>query len=277
MDFNQLFDLSGRVAIVTGGNGGLGLGMARGLASAGANIVVAARDAEKTAAAVAELEGLGVQAKGLVTDVTREEAIKKMVSDTVDAFGRVDILVNNAGTVVRKTPDQTSTEEWDLVLDVNLRSAFLAAREVYPHMKEQGGGKIIGIGSMYSIFGGGGSGAPYSASKGGVVQLSKSLAVAWAKDNIQSNAILPGWFMTTLTSDIPVNQPERFQMISNRIPMGRWGDVGELQGTVVFLSSRASDYVTGAVITVDGGFFCYVSVVRLFCGEYSNTCGTIAE
>ena len=254
MDFNQLFDLSGRVAIVTGGNGGLGLGMARGLASAGANIVVAARDAEKTAAAVAELEGLGVQAKGLVTDVTREEAIKKMVSDTVEAFGRVDILVNNAGTVVRKTPDQTSTEEWDLVLDVNLRSAFLAAREVYPHMKEQGGGKIIGIGSMYSIFGGGGSGAPYSASKGGVVQLSKSLAVAWAKDNIQSNAILPGWFMTTLTSDIPVNQPERYQMISNRIPMGRWGDVDELQGTVVFLSSRASDYVTGAVITVDGGF-----------------------
>ena len=242
------------MAIVTGGNGGLGLGMARGLASAGANIVVAARDAEKTAAAVAELEELGVQAKGMVTDVTQEEAIKKMVSDTVEAFGRVDILVNNAGTVVRKTPDQTSTEEWDLVLDVNLRSAFLAAREVYPHMKEQGGGKIIGIGSMYSIFGGGGSGAPYSASKGGVVQLSKSLAVAWAKDNIQSNAILPGWFMTTLTSDIPVNQPERFQMISNRIPMGRWGDVDELQGTVVFLASRASDYVTGAVITVDGGF-----------------------
>ncbi|MYC29347.1 MAG: SDR family oxidoreductase [Chloroflexi bacterium] len=228
--------------------------MAGGLAAAGANIVVAARDAEKTAAAVTELEALGVQARGMATDVTREEDIRKMVSDTVDAFGRVDILVNNAGTVVRKTPDQTSTEEWDLVLDVNLRSAFLAAREVYPHMKNQGGGKIIGIGSMYSIFGGGGSGAPYSASKGGVVQLAKSLAVAWAKDNIQSNAILPGWFMTTLTSDIPVNQPERYQMISNRIPMGRWGEVDELQGTVVFLSSRASDYVTGAVITVDGGF-----------------------
>ena len=254
MDFSKLFDLSGRVAIVTGGNGGLGLGMARGLAAAGANIVVAARDAEKTAAAVTELEGLGVQARGMATDVTREEDIREMVSDTVDALGRVDILVNNAGTVVRKTPDQTSTEEWDLVLDVNLRSAFLAAREVYPHMKSQGGGKIIGIGSMYSIFGGGGSGAPYSASKGGVVQLSKSLAVAWAKDNIQSNAILPGWFMTTLTSDIPVNQPDRYQMISNRIPMGRWGEVDELQGTVVFLSSRASDYVTGAVITVDGGF-----------------------
>ncbi len=254
MSVQRLFDLTGKVAIVTGGNGGLGLGMARGLAGAGANIAVAARDADKTAEAVAELESLGVQAQGLTVDVTQESEIKGMVADTLDAFGRVDILVNNAGTVVRKTPDQTTTEEWDLVLDVNLRGAFLAAREVYPHMVNQGGGKIIGIGSMYSIFGGGGSGAPYSASKGGVVQLSKSLAVAWAKDNIQSNAILPGWFMTTLTSDIPVNQPERFQMISNRIPAGRWGEVDELQGAVVFLSSAASDYITGAVLTVDGGF-----------------------
>ena len=254
MSVQRLFDLTGKVAIVTGGNGGLGLGMARGLAGAGANISVAARDADKTAEAVAELESLGVQAQGLTVDVTQESEIKGMVADTLDAFGRVDILVNNAGTVVRKTPDQTTTEEWDLVLDVNLRGAFLAAREVYPHMVNQGGGKIIGIGSMYSIFGGGGSGAPYSASKGGVVQLSKSLAVAWAKDNIQSNAILPGWFMTTLTSDIPVNQPERFQMISNRIPAGRWGEVDELQGAVVFLSSAASNYITGAVLTVDGGF-----------------------
>ena len=254
MSIQDLFDLSGRVAIVTGGNGGLGLGMARGLAGAGASIVVAARDDEKTTEAVAELEELGVKALGLKVDVTQESEIKRMVGDTVAELGRVDILVNNAGTVVRKTPDQTSTEEWDRVLDVNLRASFLAAREVYPHMKEQGGGKIIGIGSMYSIFGGGGSGAPYSSSKGGVVQLAKSLAVAWAKDNIQSNAILPGWFMTTLTSDIPVNQPERYQMISGRIPTGRWGEVDELQGTVVFLSSRASDYVTGAVITVDGGY-----------------------
>lgn len=254
MNVKELFDLSGRVAIVTGGNGGLGLGMARGLAGAGASIVVAARDEEKTSEAVAELKESGAQALGLRVDVTQEEEIKRMVADTLSAFGRVDILVNNAGTVVRKTPDQTSTEEWDLVLDVNLRASFLAAREVYPHMKEQGGGKIIGIGSMYSLFGGGGSGAPYSSSKGGVVQLAKSLAVAWARDNIQSNAILPGWFMTTLTSDIPVNQPERYQMISSRIPTGRWGEVDELQGTVVFLSSRASDYVTGAVITVDGGY-----------------------
>ena len=254
MSIQTLFDLTGKVALVTGGNGGIGLGMARGLAGAGANIVVAARNAEKTGQAVAELESLGVQALGLTVDVTREPEIKAMVADTISAFGRVDILVNNAGTVVRKTPDHTTTEEWDLVLDVNLRAAFLAAREVYSHMVNQGGGKIIGIGSMYSIFGGGGSGAPYSSSKGGLVQLSKSLAVSWAKDNIQSNAILPGWFMTTLTSDIPVNQPERYQQISGRIPTGRWGEVEELQGAVVFLSSPASNYVTGAVLTVDGGY-----------------------
>ena len=254
MNVQDLFNLSGRVAIVTGGNGGLGLGMARGLAGAGANIVVAARDSDKTTDAVNDLKKLGVEALGLRVDVTQEDEIKQMVADTLSALGRVDILVNNAGTVVRKTPDQTSTEEWDQVLDVNLRASFLAAREVYPYMKAQGGGKIIGIGSMYSLFGGGGSGAPYSSSKGGAVQLAKSLAVSWAKDNIQSNAILPGWFMTTLTSDIPTDQPERYRMISNRIPTGRWGDVDELQGTVVFLASRASDYVTGAVITVDGGY-----------------------
>ncbi len=254
MKVEQLFDLSGRTAIVTGGNGGIGLGMAKGLAGAGADIVIAARNAEKTAQAVQEIEALGVRAIGLSVDVTDEAQIRQMVADTVDALGRVDILVNNAGTVVRKTPEQTTTEEWDLVLDVNLRSAFLAAREVYPRMQQQGGGKIINIGSMFSLFGGGGSGAPYSSSKGGVVQLAKSLAVAWAKDNIQANAILPGWFMTTLTSDIPVNQPERYEMISRRIPTGRWGEVEELQGAVIFLSSRASDYITGAVLTVDGGY-----------------------
>ncbi len=255
MNVPSLFDLTGRTAIVTGGNGGLGLGMARGLAGAGASIVVAARNLEKTSQAVAQLESLGVKALGVNVDVTREADIQRMVRETISAFGRVDILVNNAGTVVRKPPDQTTTDEWDRVLDVNLRAAFLASREVYTPMVRQGGGKIIGIGSMYSIFGGGsGSGAPYSASKGGVVQLTRSLAVAWARDNIQANAILPGWFMTELTSDIPTAQPERYESLSRRIPAGRWGDVDELQGAAVFLSSRASDYITGAVLTVDGGF-----------------------
>ena len=251
---DQLFDLRGKVAIITGGNGGLGLAMALGLAGAGADIAVAARNAEKTQLALSQIESQGVKATGILTDVSQEADIQRMVADTLDVLGRVDILVNNAGMVIRKEPQEITAEDWDQVFDVNLRAAFLASKEVYPHMKSQGGGKIINIGSMFSIFGGGGSGAAYSSSKGGVVQLSKSLAVAWAKDNIQSNAILPGWFMTTLTADIPVKQPERSELISRRIPTQRWGKPEELQGTVVYLASPASDYVTGAVITVDGGY-----------------------
>ncbi len=254
MSMAHLFSLEGRVALVTGGNGGLGLGMALGLAEAGAHIAVAARNTEKTATALSHIEATGVKALGLTADISNESDIAEMVAKTFEVFGRLDILVNNAGTVVRKEPQDLTTEEWDQVLDVNLRGAFLAAKTAYPHMKGQGGGKIINIGSMFSIFGGGGSGAPYSASKGGLVQLSKSLAVAWAKDNIQSNAILPGWFMTEITSDIPVRQPERYDMISRRIPTGRWGEPEELQGAAVFLASKASDYVTWAVLTVDGGY-----------------------
>jgi 2-deoxy-D-gluconate 3-dehydrogenase len=228
--------------------------MALGLAEAGANIAVAARNAEKTARTLIQIEALGVKAHGLTVDVSRESDTIAMVAQTIEVLGGLDILVNNAGMVGRKEPQALSTEEWDQILDVNLRAAFLAARSVYLHMKGHGGGKIINIGSMFSIFGGGGSGAPYSSSKGGVVQLSKSLAVAWAKDNIQSNAILPGWFMTDLTSNMPVSQPERYDMISRRIPTGRWGEPKELKGVAVFLASPASDYVTGAVITVDGGY-----------------------
>ncbi len=249
-----LFDLSGRVALITGGNGGLGLGMALGLAHAGADIAIAARNAEKNAAAVAEIESTGRRATAIPTDVTSDSDIDDMVSRAVANFGHVDILINNAGATVRKAPEDITSAEWDNVINVNLRAAFLSCKAVYPHFKAQGGGKIISIGSMYSIFGGGGSGVPYSSSKGGIVQLAKSFAVAWAGDNIQSNAILPGWFMTELTQAIPETQPERFDLINRRIPMGRWGEASELQGTAVFLASRASDYVTGAVIAVDGGF-----------------------
>ena len=254
MSVAQLFDLSGKVAIVTGGNGGLGLAMAMGLAQAGANIMLAARDAGKLAQAASQIATVGGIAQIAQVDLTQESGINRMVAQTVQDLGRVDILVNNAGTTVRKEPQDLSAEEWDQVVDVNLRAAFLASKAVYPHMKSQGGGKIISTGSMFSLFGGGGSGAPYSSSKGGLVQLSKSLAVAWARDNIQSNAILPGWFMTDLTATIPVTQPDRYDLISRRIPTGRWGQPEELQGAVVFLASAASDYVTGAVLTVDGGY-----------------------
>ena len=249
----QLFDLTGKVAIVTGGNGGLGLGMALGLAGAGADIVVAARNQVKISRAVNQILELDVRALGVETDVTQEPAIKKMVADAIREMGRVDILVNNAGIAVRRQPEELTTEQWDRVVDVNLRSAFLASREVYPHMKEAGGGKIINVGSMFSLFGTD-WGAPYSASKSGMTGLSKSLAVAWAKDNIQVNSVLPGWFVTDLTSGIPTADPERYDLISRRIPTGRWGDPEELQGAAVFLASRASDYVTGAVLAVDGGY-----------------------
>ena len=253
MGFDHMFDLKGKVAIVTGGNGGLGLGMALGLAQAGADIAVAARNPEKTAQAVAQIQAVGVQTLEVTVDVTDHEEIKQMVAKTKERFGRVDILVNNAGISVRKQPQELSVEEWDRVVDVNLRAAFLASQQVYPHMEAQGGGKIINIGSMFSLFGSDWV-APYAASKGGVVQLTKSLAVALAKDHIQVNAILPGWFMTEVTSTVPVTQPERFDLISRRIPTGRWGQPEELKGAVVFLASPASDYVTGAVLTVDGGY-----------------------
>ncbi len=251
---HNLFDLTGRVALITGGNGGLGLGMALGLAHAGADIAIAARNPAKNAAAVAAIAATGRRAVAIPTDVASASDLDDMAARAVARFGRVDILVNNAGATVRKAPQDITAAEWDNVLDVNLRAAFLSCRAVYPHFRAQGGGKIISIGSMFSIFGGGGSGVPYSSSKGGIVQLAKSFAVAWAADNIQSNAILPGWFMTELTAAIPETQPERYDLINRRIPMGRWGDAGELQGVAVFLASRASDYVTGAVITVDGGY-----------------------
>ncbi|MCH8184797.1 MAG: glucose 1-dehydrogenase [Chloroflexi bacterium] len=249
----QLFDLTGKVAIVTGGNGGIGLGIAKGLARAGAGVVVAARNREKTSASVRELQQLGGRATGISTDVADEASVAAMAKAAVDEFGRIDILVNNAGISIRKPPQDYTADEWRKVVDVNLTGSFLCAREVYPHMVEAGGGKIINIGSMTSIFGSDWV-AAYSASKGGVVQLTKSLAIAWAKDNVQVNAILPGWIHTDLTAPIKSDFPDRYDFISARIPLGRWGEPGEMAGTAVFLASAASDYVTGVAIPVDGGY-----------------------
>ena len=247
------FDLTGKVAVVTGGNGGLGLGIAMGLAGAGANIVIAARSVEKTAQALENIRALGVEAHGITVDVTQEPAIQRMVTNTMDQMGRLDILVNNSGIAIRGLPEDLTSVQWDSVLDVNLRSAFLASREAYTQMNRSGGGKIINVGSMYSIFGSD-WGAPYAASKGGLVQLTKSLAVGWAKDNIQVNAILPGWFTTDLTRGISEADPDRYDNINRRIPTGRWGEPSELGGAAVFLASAASDYVTGSTLAVDGGY-----------------------
>ena len=247
------FDLTGKVAVVTGGNGGLGLGIAMGLAEAGANIVIAARSVEKTAQALENIRALGVEAHGITVDVTQEPAIQRMVTNTMDHMGSLDILVNNSGIAIRGLPEDLTGVQWDSVLDVNLRSAFLASREAYTQMCSAGGGKIINVGSMYSIFGSD-WGAPYAASKGGLVQLTKSLAVGWAKDNIQVNAILPGWFTTDLTRGISEADPDRYDNINRRIPTGRWGEPSELGGAAGFLASAPSDYVTGSTLAVDGGY-----------------------
>ena len=249
----KLFDLTGRVALVTGGNGGIGLGMGRGLAGAGAGVVVAARNAEKSAAAVAELEALGAQAAAVEVDVTEAESCRAMVERTLERFGRVDILVNNAGIGLRKQPEEYTLEEWHRVLETNLTGSFLCSQAVYPEMCRQGGGKIINIGSMLSIFGASFS-APYASSKGGIVQLGKSLAHAWAKDNIQVNTVLPGWINTELTIQARKDVAGLHERVLARTPAGRWGEPDDHAGIAVFLAGPASDFLTGTAIPVDGGY-----------------------
>ena len=249
----SLFDLTGRVALVTGGNGGIGLGMARGLAQAGAAIAIAGRNQAKSETAAAELAKLGIKTAVLIADVTDEAQCRKMVDDTVTRLGRLDILVNNAGINIRKAPQELSTAEWKEVIDTNLTSTFTCSQAVYATMKQAGGGKIINIGSMLSIFGAGFA-AAYGASKGGVVQLTKALASGWAKDNIQVNAVLPGWIDTDLTRSAREQIKGLNTMVLMRTPAGRWGVPTDMAGVAVFLASPASNFVTGTAIPVDGGY-----------------------
>ncbi len=249
----DMFDLSGRVAIVTGGNGGIGLGMATGLAAAGATIVIAARDGSKNAKAVEILRSLGAKSDAMSLDVTDQSACKALVQQVGAHHGRIDILINNAGINIRKQPQQYSLDEWKSVIDTNLSSAFILSQAVYPEMLRCGGGKIINIGSMTSIFGAPFA-APYSASKGGVVQLTKALACAWAKDNIQVNAVLPGWIDTELTIQARKEVEGLHERALMRTPAGRWGKPEDHAGIAVFLASSASNFITGAAIPVDGGY-----------------------
>lgn len=250
----NLFDLSGKVAIVTGGNGGIGLGMARGLAGAGAKVAIVGRNQAKSRQAAQQLtEDSGVDACAITGDVASESDCQRIVDETIQRFGRVDILINNAGINIRKPPQDMTLDDWRQVLDVNLTSAFLLARAVYPALKQAGGGKIINIGSMTSIFGAGFAPA-YATSKGGIVQLTKSLALAWAPDHIQVNAILPGWFETELTDKARVEVPGLYDRVVARIPIGRWAKPDDMAGTAIWLASPASDYVTGIAIPVDGGY-----------------------
>jgi 2-deoxy-D-gluconate 3-dehydrogenase len=248
-----MFDLEGRVAVVTGGNGGIGLGMAKGLASAGARVAIAARNQEKSRAAVEELARLGGEAIAVSVDVADEASVEAAVRSVLDRLGRLDILVNNAGINIRKPPQEYTLVEWRSVLDTNLTSAFLCSRAAYPVMKAAGGGKIINIGSMMSIFGASFA-AAYAASKGGIVQLTKALATAWARDNIQVNAVLPGWIDTELTRNARRQVEGLHESVLRRTPAGRWGGMDDMAGVAVFLAAPASDFVTGTAIPVDGGF-----------------------
>ena len=251
------FDLTGKAALVTGGNGGIGLGMAMGLAQAGAAVAIAGRDARKNGAAVKALKDLGVQAFSVEVDLRDEKACRAMVDDAADKLGRLDILVNNAGMNIRKPPQDLPFEAWREVMATNLDSAFVAAQAAYPHLKKNasGGtsGKIINTGSMMSIFGAAYL-APYAASKAGIVQLTKVLACAWAKDNIQVNAVLPGWIDTAMTQKARVELDGLNERVLARTPVGRWGQASDLAGIAVFLASPASDFITGTAIPVDGGY-----------------------
>jgi 2-dehydro-3-deoxy-D-gluconate 5-dehydrogenase len=246
----DLFNLSGKVAIVTGGNGGLGLGMAQGFAKAGARVVVVGRNTEKTAHAVNEI---GPGAFGITADVSVESDVERVLREANGRFGRVDIVVNNAGITVRKRPEDYTLNDWRSVMDVNVTSAFLMAKAAYPSFKSGGGGKVINIGSLASIYGASYAIA-YSASKGAIVQLTKSLAIAWAADNIQVNAILPGWFETEMTDGAKRYVPGLAEKVVARTPQGRWAQPEDIAGTAIWLASAASDFVTGIAVPVDGGY-----------------------
>ena len=250
---NKMFDLTGRVALVTGGNGGIGLGMATGLAKAGATVMVAGRNGAKNDAAVAGLRALGAKAESIAVDVTDPASITAMVEETAKRLGRLDILVNNAGTNIRNRPETYKLEDWHSIINTNLTSGMLASQAAYPYLKAHGCGRVINNGSMLSIFG-----LPlhvaYGASKGGVVQMTKSTAVAWAADGITVNVILPGWIDTDLTRKARQDMAGLNDNVLARTPSKRWGEPGDFEGVAAFLASDAAAFITGVAIPVDGGY-----------------------
>jgi 2-deoxy-D-gluconate 3-dehydrogenase len=245
-----MFSLAGRVAIVTGGNRGIGLAIAEGLAKAGAAIVIAARDKAAGHGAVASL---GANAFFIETDVTKPESCHAMVRDAENRFGRLDILVNNAGIMRFGRAEETALADWQAVLDINLTGAFLCAQAAYPAMRRQQAGKIINISSLAAIFGTA-AGAAYASSKGGMVQLTRSLAVSWGLDNIQVNAILPGYIESDLTRRAEAERPGAFDAKRARTPACRIGVPEDIAGAAIFLASDASGFITGTSLTVDGGY-----------------------
>ena len=249
----ELFNLSAKVALVTGGNGGIGFSMAKAIGKAGAKIIIAGRNDDKNNESIEELKSIDVDCISLNVDVTSESSCDEMIKKSMSHFGKLNILINNAGTNIRKRPEDYELDEWKSIIDTNLISMFICSKACFPHFKSVGGGKIINIGSMHSLFGAP-LGSAYSASKGGVVQLTKSLANSWAKDNIQVNAVLPGYIDTKLTQQARVDIPELQKRVEERTPVGRGGNPDDLGGIAVFLSSDGSNFISGTAIPVDGGY-----------------------
>lgn len=252
MNTKKLFDLSGRVAIVTGGSIGLGRQMAEGLAEMGANVALCARKKERCEQAAEELKQLGVKALGFECDVKNPDQVREVVEKTVSQFGHVDILINNAGTAWGAPVEDMKLEHWNKVLETNLTGTFLFSQAAGKHMIAQHRGKIINIASVAGM-----RGAPpefqaigYHASKGGVIAFTKDLACKWGVHNIQVNAIAPGWFPTHMSQVMIERNRETFL---KKIPLGRFGNDHDLKGAAVFLASDASDFVTGHTLVVDGG------------------------
>ena len=248
---SELFDLSGRVAIVTGASRGLGQYFARALAKAGADLVITARKKEDLVEFQKEIEALGRQAFAVPLDVHCQDSIKNMVKEAHAHYGHLDILVNNAGCNIRKPALDITWDDWNLVLDTNLRGTFFVAQEVARHMVDQKYGRIINIGSVTSVAGYAGL-APYCASRGGVKQLTMSLADDWGVHGVTVNCLAPGWFKTQQNSVLYENE-EWLEYICDRIPLKRPGKPDDLDGAVVFLASAASEYITGQTLLVDGG------------------------
>lgn len=246
------FDLTGKVALVTGGSRGIGRGIALGLANAGADVAICSRVEETVKNTATEIENLGRKSLPIKADVAKVADINAMVAKVMDEFGHIDILVNVAGLNIRMPAVQYTEEQWDVILDANLKGTFFCCQAVGKVMIEQNKGKIINIGSLTSSIGLPAI-APYSASKGGVLQLTKSLAIEWAAHNINVNCIGPGFYRTDLTQNL-FNRPEWSEKLLTMIPMNKPGMPEDLIGTAVFLASDASDYMTGQIIYVDGGF-----------------------
>ena len=253
MQLSALFTLDGKVALITGGNRGIGLGMADALGSAGAHVVVAGRSHERNDDAVHKLKEKGYDASAITIDVRSQDSCQSAIEEIDARLGRLDILVNCAGMNIRKLPEDYSDDEISQIIDTNLIAPMRLSVAAKAIMVRNGGGKIINVGSLFTSRGGARF-APYAMSKGGLYNLTQSQAAAWASENIQVNIVLPGWIDTELTRKSRIDLPELEGIVSAKTPAGRWGQPEDLAGVTIFLASSASNFITGSAIAVDGGF-----------------------